>query len=146
MRADETLQLLGSEQARGLMVKLYGEKQAEENTERYRQMIEKFKETYGDRDILMFSSPGRTEISGNHTDHNHGKVLAGSINLDCVGIAANMIGVNKRIIIFDNGGKYMVMFNPEIIKKSGPYEAEEGCLSLTGTRKARRWQSIKVRY
>ena len=88
MRADETLQLLGSEQARGLMVKLYGEKQAEENTERYRQMIEKFKETYGDRDILMFSSPGRTEISGNHTDHNHGKVLAGSINLDCVGIAA----------------------------------------------------------
>ncbi len=64
----------------------------------------------------------------------------------CVGIAANMIGVNKRIIIFDNGGKYMVMFNPEIIKKSGPYEAEEGCLSLTGTRKARRWQSIKVRY
>ena len=52
MRADETLQLLGSEQARGLMVKLYGEKQAEENTERYRQMIEKFKETYGDRDKI----------------------------------------------------------------------------------------------
>ena len=64
----------------------------------------------------------------------------------CVGMAANMIGVNKRIIIFDNEGKYMVMFNPEIIKKSGPYEAEEGCLSLTGTRKARRWQSIKVQY
>ena len=64
----------------------------------------------------------------------------------CVGMAANMIGVNKRIIAFDNEGKYMVMFNPEIIKKSGPYEAEEGCLSLTGTRKARRWQSIKVRY
>ena len=71
MRADETLQLLGSEQAKSLMVKLYGEKQAEENTERYRQMVMKFKETYGDRDILMFSSPGRTEISGNHTDHNH---------------------------------------------------------------------------
>ena len=64
----------------------------------------------------------------------------------CVGIAANMIGVCKRIIVFDNEGKYMVMFNPEIIKKSGPYEAEEGCLSLTGTRKARRWQSIKVQY
>ena len=64
----------------------------------------------------------------------------------CVGMAANMIGVNKRIIVFDNEGKYMVMFNPEIIKKSGPYEAEEGCLSLAGTRKARRWQSIKVRY
>ena len=64
----------------------------------------------------------------------------------CVGMAANMIGVNKRIIAFDNDGKYMVMFNPEIIKKSGPYEAEEGCLSLTGTRRARRWQSIKVQY
>ena len=64
----------------------------------------------------------------------------------CVGMAANMIGVNKRIIIFDNEGKYMVMFNPEIIKKSGPYEAEEGCLSLTGTRKAKRWKSIKVQY
>ena len=64
----------------------------------------------------------------------------------CVGMAANMIGMNKRIIAFDNEGTYMVMFNPEIIKKSGPYEAEEGCLSLTGTRKTKRWQSIKVQY
>ena len=64
----------------------------------------------------------------------------------CVGMAANMIGVNKRIIAIDNEGSYMVMFNPEIIKKSGPYEAEEGCLSLTGIRKAKRWKSIKVQY
>ena len=64
----------------------------------------------------------------------------------CVGMAANMIGVCKRIIVFDNEGKYMVIFNPEIVKRSGPYEAEEGCLSLTGTRKAKRWQSIKVQY
>ena len=64
----------------------------------------------------------------------------------CVGMAANMIGVCKRIIVFDNDGTYMVMFNPEIIKKSGSYEAEEGCLSLTGIRKAKRWQSIKVQY
>ena len=64
----------------------------------------------------------------------------------CVGMAANMIGVRKRIIAFDNEGRYMVMFNPEIVKKSGAYEAEEGCLSLTGTRKTRRWQSIKVQY
>ena len=65
---------------------------------------------------------------------------------ECVGMAANMIGVNKRIIVFDNEGTYMVMFNPEIIRKSGPYQAEEGCLSLTGTRPARRWKSIKVRW
>ena len=64
----------------------------------------------------------------------------------CVGMAANMIGVRKRIIAFDNEGSYMVMLNPEIVKKSGAYEAEEGCLSLTGTRKTRRWQSIKVQY
>lgn len=64
----------------------------------------------------------------------------------CVGMAANMIGVNKRIIAFDNEGTYMMMLNPEIIKQSGPYQAEEGCLSLTGTRKTKRYQTIKVQY
>jgi len=64
----------------------------------------------------------------------------------CVGMAANMIGVNKRIIAFDDDGTYTVMFNPEIVKKSGPYEAEEGCLSLFGRRKAKRFRSIKVQY
>ena len=64
----------------------------------------------------------------------------------CVGMAANMIGFSKRIIAFDNEGKYMVMFNPEIVKRSEPYEAEEGCLSLPGTRKAKRYRSIKVQY
>jgi peptide deformylase len=64
----------------------------------------------------------------------------------CVGMAANMIGVNKRIIAFDNNGDYMVMFNPVIVKKSVPYDAEEGCLSLTGKRTARRWRSIKVQW
>ena len=64
----------------------------------------------------------------------------------CVGMAANMIGVLKRIIAFDNAGTYMVMLNPEIVKCAEPYEAEEGCLSLTGVRKTRRYRSIKVRY
>ena len=65
----------------------------------------------------------------------------------CVGMAANMIGVRKRIIAFDNEGTYMVMFNPEIIKKSEPYEAEEGCLSLLGgPRKCKRYKSIKVQW
>jgi len=64
----------------------------------------------------------------------------------CVGMAANMIGVNKRIIAFDDDGTYTVMFNPEIVKKSGPYEVEEGCLSLFGRRKAKRYKSIKVQY
>lgn len=64
----------------------------------------------------------------------------------CVGMAANMIGVNKRIIAFDNEGTYMVMFNPEIVKKSEPYQTEEGCLSLVGTRPTKRWKTIKVRW
>ncbi len=65
----------------------------------------------------------------------------------CVGMAANMIGVQKRIIAFDNDGTYMVMFNPEIIKKSRLYDAEEGCLSLLGgPRKCKRYQTIKVQW
>ena len=64
----------------------------------------------------------------------------------CVGMAANMIGVNKRIIAFDNDGQYMVMFNPEILRKSGPYDTEEGCLSLTGVRPVKRWKTIKVQW
>ena len=64
----------------------------------------------------------------------------------CVGMAANMIGVNKRIIIFDDQGEYQVMFNPVIVRKSGPYEAEESCLSLTGTRRTRRFETIKVQW
>ena len=64
----------------------------------------------------------------------------------CVGMAANMIGVNKRIIVFDNEGEYMVMLNPVIVKQSGPYETEEGCLSLTGRRKTKRFQTFKVQW
>ena len=64
----------------------------------------------------------------------------------CVGMAANMIGVLKRVIIFDNEGVPTVMFNPEILKSSEPYAAREGCLSLEGTRPARRYKNIKVRY
>lgn len=64
----------------------------------------------------------------------------------CVGMAANMIGVNKRIIAFENDGKYEVMFNPVIVKQSGAYEAEEGCLSLTGHRKVRRFRTVKVQW
>ena len=65
---------------------------------------------------------------------------------ECVGMAANMIGVNKRIIAFENDGEYMLMFNPVIVKKSGAYETAEGCLSLAGTRKTMRFQTIKVQW
>ena len=64
----------------------------------------------------------------------------------CVGMAANMIGVGKRIIAFDCEGTYMVMFNPVILKKEGAYQTEEGCLSLSGSRRTERYQSIKVQW
>lgn len=64
----------------------------------------------------------------------------------CVGMAANMIDVNKRIIAVEDQGEYRVMFNPVIEKKQEPYEAVEGCLSLEGQRRAQRWKTIKVRW
>lgn len=65
----------------------------------------------------------------------------------CVGMAANMIGVCKQIIAFDNGGSYMLMLNPQIVSGSGEYETEESCLSLLGgPRKTKRYQKIKVQY
>ena len=65
----------------------------------------------------------------------------------CVGMAANMIGACKKIIAFDNGGEYMVMLNPQIVKAAGEYTAEESCLSLLGgPRTAKRYQKIKVQY
>lgn len=65
----------------------------------------------------------------------------------CVGMAANMIGERKRIICFTDGKEYVTMFNPEIIKKTEPFETEEGCLSLLGgPSKCKRYRKIKVRF
>ena len=64
----------------------------------------------------------------------------------CVGMAANMIGVKKRIIIVNIGIMNLVMYNPVILKKDTPYETEEGCLSLDGVRKTTRYQNIEVEY
>ena len=64
----------------------------------------------------------------------------------CVGMAANMIGVSKRIIAFYDERTVMAMLNPEIVKAEGEYDAEEGCLSLDGVRPAKRYRKIQVRY
>ena len=89
MKVNETVKLLESDGARTLMARLYGEDGVEANVKRYEDLLAGYEKMFGgEGDVMLFSSPGRTEISGNHTDHNHGKVLAGSINLDCVGAAA----------------------------------------------------------
>ena len=65
---------------------------------------------------------------------------------ECVGMAANMIGAAKRIIVFQDGPGYTVMLNPELQRRSDPYETEEGCLSLDGTRRVLRFRTVEVRY
>lgn len=88
MKVNDTMKQLESESAKKLLAELYGEEAVEEQKKRYKDLVESFQKKFPEEDIFLFSSPGRTEISGNHTDHNYGKVLAGSINLDCVGVAA----------------------------------------------------------
>lgn len=88
MNISDTLQMLETEKAQKLFKTLYGEEAGAANTERYQRLVKSYQEKFPEEEILIFTAPGRTEISGNHTDHNHGKVLAGSINLDCVGVAA----------------------------------------------------------
>ena len=93
---------------------------------------------------------GVKSISATREDHQVAQDLLDTLaaNKDaCVGMAANMIGVYKRIIVFDNEGTYMIMFNPDIIKMSGPYNTEEACLSLLGgPRPCKRYQTIKVQW
>ena len=87
MSVKETLKQLESEKTKVLMAELYGAEKAEENRARYRYVAEHFEKTYGERDIKLFTSPGRTEISGNHTDHEGGHVIAGSLDVAVDGMA-----------------------------------------------------------
>lgn len=89
---------LQSERAAVFLEEMYGKAGAAAGMERYLKVTEGFETAFGKRELSLFSSPGRTEISGNHTDHNHGKVLAGSINLDCVA-AAERNGTDEIHII-----------------------------------------------
>lgn len=126
MTIHETLQKLETQEAENLLQKLYGANEAEEGRERYRKVITGFEDTYGDKDILLFSSPGRTEISGNHTDHNYGKVLAGSINLDCVGAAAKNGTDTVRILSETFNQKFIIN-----LKNLSPSDKKTGTIDLT---------------
>ncbi len=98
------------------------------------------------RDVLFL---GQKSIPATEEDLQVGRDLQDTLAANreaCVGMAANMISVNKRIIAFEDEGKYTVMFNPVIVRKSGPYETEECCLSLPGVRKTKRYQNIEIEY
>ncbi len=88
MEAKALLEKLNGKKAKEFLEKMYGTAGVSENRERYVHVMEEFEKAFGKTDMSLFTSAGRTEISGNHTDHNHGKVLAGSINLDCIAAAA----------------------------------------------------------
>ena len=98
------------------------------------------------RDVLFL---GQKSIPATEEDLQVGRDLQDTLAANreaCVGMAANMIGVKKRIIIVNAGFRDIIMFNPVIVRKSGPYETEEGCLSLPGVRKTKRYQTIKVQW
>lgn len=98
------------------------------------------------RDIFILS---QKSVPATENDRQTGEDLLETLIANserCVGMAANMIGVSKNIIAINDNNNYTVMYNPEILKADNEYETEEGCLSLDGVRKTKRYRKIKVRY
>ncbi len=120
---NKTFALLKSEKLKGLFSILYGKanQQIELNIQRYEKVVNLFTEKFDDGDIQLFSTPGRTEIGGNHTDHNHGRVLAASVNLDS--IAAVTKTENNFITLYSEGFE-----NPFVVdlSKLDPVAEEKG--------------------
>ena len=130
MKVCDTIQMLESEKSRKLMTALYGEAAVDANIERYQNLVKSFQKKFAEEDVTLFSSPGRTEISGNHTDHNHGKVLAGSINLDCVGVAAKNNSSKVHIISETFNQSFIIDLNDlsPSDKKAGTIDLVKGLL------------------
>ena len=131
MKVNETIQMMESEGAKTLLAKLYGEDAVAGNVARYQELLKGYEKAFGDSgDVLLFSSPGRTEISGNHTDHNHGKVLAGSINLDCVGVAAKNSASHVHIVSETYNQDFTIDLNhlEPSEKKAGTVDLVKGLL------------------
>ena len=98
------------------------------------------------RDTFFLRQPSEEAVPG---DIATGQDLQDTLRANqehCVGMAANMIGVRKRIIIVNMGPVNLVMYNPRILRKEGPFETEEGCLSLSGVRKTTRYKTIELEY
>ena len=130
MDMNNTLKLLDGKEAEALFARMYGPEDTAAQKERYKEVVRGFEKEFGEKDVLLFSSPGRTEISGNHTDHNHGKVLAGSINLDCVGAAARNMSNEVRIVSVTFDQKFTIDLNDlsPSAKKAGTMDLLKGLL------------------
>ena len=130
MKICDTIQMLESEKSKKLMAALYGPQAAESNIVRYQELVKSFQQKFPEEEVMLFTSPGRTEISGNHTDHNHGKVLAGSINLDCVGVAAKNSSSKVHIISETYNQSFTIDLNDlaPSDKKAGTIDLVKGLL------------------
>lgn len=130
MRKEDIEKLLHSKEVKDLFIKLYTEEEYEKQKERYLKVLDSYLASFDTRDILFFSSPGRTEISGNHTDHNHGKVLGASINLDCIAAVSKNNDNKVNIISETFNQKFSIDLNDlEVSKnKAGTQELLKGIL------------------
>lgn len=108
MRAANVAKAVKSEKALALFGQMYGGTRAEDNASRYEMVADGFVKAFGDKEFEFFSAPGRTEIGGNHTDHNHGKIVAGSVHLDCVAAAAAN-GTNTVTLISETYNQHLVI-------------------------------------
>ncbi len=97
MKATELIKLIKSKRLDGELGRIYGEENIDSQRDRYLEAVSEFVNIYGDLEASIFSVPGRSELSGNHTDHNHGKVMAGSINLDIIAIASRTDDMTIKI-------------------------------------------------
>lgn len=125
LNAEQTIERLQSSTAKTLLSKMYGEGQLSDQITRYSALIQSFKGHFGDGELALFSAPGRCEIGGNHTDHNQGKVLAGSINLDTIAAA---VKVDEPVITFISEG-YPGQFEVDLTQQEA-VEGEASTLSL----------------
>lgn len=121
-----------------ILEKLYTREGVKNNLKRYEDVLQGFVREFGKKDVKLFSSPGRTEISGNHTDHNNGKVLGGSINLDCIAAATNNGSNIVNIVSESFSQKFKIDINDIApgIEKAGTTELLKGILAGFKERKA----------
>lgn len=121
-----------------ILEKLYTREGVKNNLKRYENVLQGFVREFGKKDVKLFSSPGRTEISGNHTDHNNGKVLGGSINLDCIAAATNNGSNIVNIVSESFSQKFKIDINDIApgIEKAGTTELLKGILAGFKERKA----------
>lgn len=112
MKGNEIFLLLNKEEFGDVLAKMYGEGNVDHNRLRYERLVKGFIKRYGDnKNLRIYSSPGRTEIGGNHTDHNNGKVLAGSINLDCIGAASKNEEQIINVVSLDYNMDFFIEIN-----------------------------------